>query len=278
MQVTIIGGGSYQWAPKLITDLLGTASLGGLHLVLEDIDPAPLAKMEALAHLADDKLGSKASISTTTDQRRALEGADFVVVDHLHRWVHVHGGRHRRARPPRHPPVGGRQRRARRHQPRPAQHPGPGRHRARHAGAVPRRVAAQHHQPHDDAHPHGVPGDVGQDGRSMPRGWRLLHGSGHRLPPAAHRRAPRHHRRQPLPRHHRARRRRPGRLRHAGRHGGGARRARRHRPRRRRPRGRAVLAARLRPTPFPQAVAPRPLGRPARARTTVISPSSCRRC
>jgi alpha-galactosidase len=80
MQVTIIGGGSYQWAPKLITDLLGTASLGGLHLVLEDIDPAPLEKMAALAHIADDKLGSKATISTTTDQRAALEGADFVVV------------------------------------------------------------------------------------------------------------------------------------------------------------------------------------------------------
>jgi len=80
VQVTIIGGGSYQWAPKLITDLLGTASLSGLHLVLEDIDPEPLAKMGALAHIADDKLGSKATISTTTDQRRALEGADFVVV------------------------------------------------------------------------------------------------------------------------------------------------------------------------------------------------------
>jgi alpha-galactosidase/6-phospho-beta-glucosidase family protein len=80
MQVTIIGGGSFQWAPKLITDLLGTASLGGMHLVLEDIDAAPLEKMEALAHIADEKLGSKVTISTTTDQHRALAGADFVVV------------------------------------------------------------------------------------------------------------------------------------------------------------------------------------------------------
>jgi alpha-galactosidase len=80
MQVTIIGGGSYQWAPKLIADLLNTPSLAGMHLVLEDIDPAPLAKMEGIAHIADDKLGSKVTVSTTTDQRRALEGADFVVV------------------------------------------------------------------------------------------------------------------------------------------------------------------------------------------------------
>ncbi|HLI75150.1 MAG TPA: hypothetical protein VKU86_14835 [Acidimicrobiales bacterium] len=80
MQVTIIGGGSYQWAPNLITDLFGVPSLAGLHLVLEDIDPAPLEKMEALARLADERLGSKATVETTTDQRRALEGADFVVV------------------------------------------------------------------------------------------------------------------------------------------------------------------------------------------------------
>ena len=80
MKVTIIGGGSYQWAPDLITDLLGTASLAGLHLVLEDIDPAPLDKMEAVARMADERLGSKATVETTTDQRRALEGADFVVV------------------------------------------------------------------------------------------------------------------------------------------------------------------------------------------------------
>ena len=80
MQVTIIGGGSYQWAPNLITDLLGTPSLAGLHLVLEDIDPAPLEKMEALTRMADERLGSKATVETTTDQRRALRGADFVVV------------------------------------------------------------------------------------------------------------------------------------------------------------------------------------------------------
>jgi len=80
MQVTIIGGGSYQWAPKLITDLLGTPSLAGVHLVLEDIDPDPLEKMAAIVRIADDKLGAGATVSTTTDQRKALEGADFVVV------------------------------------------------------------------------------------------------------------------------------------------------------------------------------------------------------
>ncbi|HWW54980.1 MAG TPA: hypothetical protein VNY84_14480 [Acidimicrobiales bacterium] len=80
MQVTIIGGGSYQWSPKLMTDLLGTPSLAGAHLVLMDIDPASLPKMEALFHRANDALGAKATVSTTTDRRQALQGADFVVV------------------------------------------------------------------------------------------------------------------------------------------------------------------------------------------------------
>ena len=80
MQVTIIGGGSYQWTPTLITDLLRLPSLAGVHLVLEDIDPAPLDKMEGIARAADELLGARSTVSTTTDQRKALEGADFVVV------------------------------------------------------------------------------------------------------------------------------------------------------------------------------------------------------
>src|SRR5580704_2420497 len=80
MQVTIIGGGSYQWAPTLIVDLLRLESIRPLRLVLEDIDPAPLPTMEAFAKLAADKLGTDVDVTTTTDQRRALEGADFAVV------------------------------------------------------------------------------------------------------------------------------------------------------------------------------------------------------
>jgi alpha-galactosidase len=79
-QVTIVGGGSYQWAPELMADLFGTPSLAGMHLVLEDIDPEPLPKMEALARKLDDVLEAKATVSTTTDLSAALDGADFVIV------------------------------------------------------------------------------------------------------------------------------------------------------------------------------------------------------
>lgn len=80
MQVTIVGGGSYQWTPELLADLMGTSSLRGMHLVLEDVDPEPLPKMEALAKKVDDALGAQVTVETTTDQRRALDGADFVIV------------------------------------------------------------------------------------------------------------------------------------------------------------------------------------------------------
>jgi alpha-galactosidase len=80
VQITIIGGGSYQWTPELLADLLSTESLHGAHIVLEDIDPAPLDKMEGLARKVDEALGAGATIATTTDQKRALDGADFVIV------------------------------------------------------------------------------------------------------------------------------------------------------------------------------------------------------
>jgi len=80
MQVTIVGGGSYQWTPELVADLMSTPSLHGIHLVLEDVDPAPLTKMEVLANRVNEALGAGVRVTTSTDQRRALAGADFVIV------------------------------------------------------------------------------------------------------------------------------------------------------------------------------------------------------
>jgi len=80
MRVTIIGGGSYQWGPKLVVDLLGTPSLAGMDLVLEDIDADAARTLAAYAERAAEVMGAKATVSATTDQRRALEGADYVVV------------------------------------------------------------------------------------------------------------------------------------------------------------------------------------------------------
>lgn len=80
-RITIIGGGSYQWVPKLLIDVANTPVLHDAELVLEDIDPRPLPKMVALVeHLAEVR-GLGVTARSTTDQRDALAGADFVIVN-----------------------------------------------------------------------------------------------------------------------------------------------------------------------------------------------------
>ena len=98
-------------------------------------------------------------------------------------------------------------------EPHPAQRAGDGRHRARHGGDLPRRVAAQPHQLHDAARTRDHARDVGENGRAVPRGDDLpllpLDVAGRELPrPRADDR-----RREPPPDHDQAhggrRRRRP---------------------------------------------------------------------
>jgi alpha-galactosidase len=79
-RIAIIGGGSYQWVPKLLVDLANTPALREAEIVIEDIDAAPIPRMVALVeHIAAIRgIGLRAT--GTTDQRAALTGADFVVV------------------------------------------------------------------------------------------------------------------------------------------------------------------------------------------------------
>jgi alpha-galactosidase len=79
-RIAIIGGGSYQWVPKLLVDVANTPSLAECELVLEDVDPAPLPRMEAWAKRIATLRGLPFTVRTTTDQKAALDGADFVVV------------------------------------------------------------------------------------------------------------------------------------------------------------------------------------------------------
>jgi alpha-galactosidase/6-phospho-beta-glucosidase family protein len=79
-RIAIVGGGSYQWVPKLLVDVANTASLHGAEIVIEDIDPAPVPRMvELVEHIARVRQIPLRAIGTT-DQQEALDGADFVVV------------------------------------------------------------------------------------------------------------------------------------------------------------------------------------------------------
>jgi alpha-galactosidase len=79
-RITIIGGGSYQWTPKLLVDVVNTPSLHDAEIVLEDINPEPIPRMvELVDHIASVR-GVGMTAWGTTDQREALDGADYVVV------------------------------------------------------------------------------------------------------------------------------------------------------------------------------------------------------
>src|SRR5688500_2519435 len=79
-RITIIGGGSYQWVPKLLTDLANTPALHEAEVVIEDMDPAPIPRMVELVEHVSRVRGIGLTATGTTDQRASLEGADYVVV------------------------------------------------------------------------------------------------------------------------------------------------------------------------------------------------------
>src|SRR5690348_16013007 len=80
MKVTIVGGGSAQWVPILVDDIVITPCLVGAELVLEDVDAARLERTRQYAEHVAGLAGSGVSVRATTDLDDALTGADFVVV------------------------------------------------------------------------------------------------------------------------------------------------------------------------------------------------------
>lgn len=79
MKVVIIGGGSYQWTPKLAADLFLRQGLNGSHLSLVDIDEEASAIMKKYCELMVKKTDSRWNI-TVDDIETALKGADVVCV------------------------------------------------------------------------------------------------------------------------------------------------------------------------------------------------------
>src|ERR1700694_1879438 len=78
-RVCFVGGGSYNWMPKLLGDLALNPDLEG-SIVLQDINPAALEDIERYGRNAMASVGSNFTIETTTDLERGLDGAEFVVV------------------------------------------------------------------------------------------------------------------------------------------------------------------------------------------------------
>jgi alpha-galactosidase len=77
--ITFIGAGSAVFTKNIAGDILQRPALAGAEVRLMDINPERLAESEIIVGKMAQALGGKATIKTYTNQRRALEGADFVV-------------------------------------------------------------------------------------------------------------------------------------------------------------------------------------------------------
>jgi alpha-galactosidase len=79
VRIAFIGAGSTVFMKNIVGDALHFPSLADATFALMDIDSKRLEESEVVAKKLISSMGSSAKVETTTDRRRALAGADFVV-------------------------------------------------------------------------------------------------------------------------------------------------------------------------------------------------------
>ena len=77
--IVIIGAGSVEFTRELLGDILSFPELGGVRVVLHDIDAERLETAEAITRATARAAGAHPEVVATTDRRRALDGADYVI-------------------------------------------------------------------------------------------------------------------------------------------------------------------------------------------------------
>jgi alpha-galactosidase/6-phospho-beta-glucosidase family protein len=80
LKIVLVGGGSTNWTPRVICNLLANDYLRGGHVELYDINAEALALTAALADRYCELAGSPMTVGHTTDRAAALDGASAVVV------------------------------------------------------------------------------------------------------------------------------------------------------------------------------------------------------
>jgi len=78
--ITFIGAGSTVFTKNIAGDILQREALKGATVRLMDINPKRLEESKIVVGKMAQTLGGHAKVEVHTDQRRALTGADFVVV------------------------------------------------------------------------------------------------------------------------------------------------------------------------------------------------------
>jgi len=79
-RITFIGAGSTVFMKNIVGDILMRPAMANATIALMDVNPERLAESEVVARKIVQSLGVKAAVETHADQKRALAGADFVIV------------------------------------------------------------------------------------------------------------------------------------------------------------------------------------------------------
>ena len=78
-KIALVGAGSTVFTRNLCSDVLLTPALQDSTISLMDIDPARLAQARVLVQAIVDQRRLKARVEATTDRRRAVQDADYVI-------------------------------------------------------------------------------------------------------------------------------------------------------------------------------------------------------
>ena len=79
-KIVMVGGGSYNWGPRLLCDLVQTPELEGSEVVLLDIVPAAAREMKAAIDRICTDNRKNFSFTATSNEEKAFKDADFVLI------------------------------------------------------------------------------------------------------------------------------------------------------------------------------------------------------
>lgn len=79
-KITLVGGGSFQWTPKLLIDFVLNDELEGCQLFLHDVHQEALNLMQNLGERVIEEGKKNYYLRSTLSLEEALEGADYVIL------------------------------------------------------------------------------------------------------------------------------------------------------------------------------------------------------
>ncbi|HEY8216013.1 MAG TPA: hypothetical protein VIH82_02695 [Acidimicrobiia bacterium] len=78
-RITLVGGGSTHWTPRLLVDFVNTPSLAGAEVALVDVDLASMQPMLELADRLRRRSGAALQVRAARGLADGLDGAEYVV-------------------------------------------------------------------------------------------------------------------------------------------------------------------------------------------------------